>query len=207
MRSVIVSSAVVIPWDSIASSSRFRDHRSFTKISGVKEMRKKRRAVGCRVYAECIRCFLYRRLGMLNRNLFFVVMFIALTSCGSIKSKDEELSPQSVSTSTHNPTPLAQRGCQDGQIRNGFTSPTTSGDLPCPTGMQTCVSGQWHGPILYKDCNNYSKSCDGSPHGTVANGYVQPTTPKGVPCFQGTRTCMNGSWVGPMIYQTCSEFP
>lgn len=95
--------------------------------------------------------------------------------------------------------------CQEGTIRRGFITPMTDGDLFCAEGTQTCVAGNWQGPVLYDSCENYTKSCDGSPHGSVINGYLQPTSPAGVPCTPATKTCLNGTWAGPDVFASCSE--
>lgn len=95
--------------------------------------------------------------------------------------------------------------CQEGTTRSGFTSPTSHGDLPCPRGNQICNSGDWQGPTLYEICESNTKSCDGALHGSVMNGYLQSTSPKGIPCTPAIKTCLNGKWVGPELFATCSE--
>lgn len=95
--------------------------------------------------------------------------------------------------------------CQEGTTRQGFTSPTVSGQLHCTQEVQTCTSGKWQGPVLYPTCENLTKTCDGQPHGSTVSGYLQPTTPLGVPCTPATKTCLNGSWAGPEIFSTCSQ--
>jgi hypothetical protein len=101
--------------------------------------------------------------------------------------------------------PLIFDSCIEGTTRQGFINATTSGDIPCAQGIQTCTSGMWHGPILFPSCDNFTKSCGGSPHGSVVTGYLQPTSPHGVPCMTTTRTCIDGNWTGPEIFPSCSE--
>lgn len=51
------------------------------------------------------------------------------------------------------------------------------------------------------------KSCGSSPNGSTMTGYAQSSTPKGVACPMVTRTCVNGAWMGPEIYNNCQERP
>lgn len=96
-------------------------------------------------------------------------------------------------------------GCQDGISRSGYTTPLISGDKKCLEGTQTCVGGEWIGPEIYERCENHTKSCGSKSHGTVVNGYLQPQSPSGKPCPVASRTCLNGAWVGPEVYATCSQ--
>ncbi|MGZ6395142.1 MAG: hypothetical protein ACXWQA_13145 [Pseudobdellovibrionaceae bacterium] len=93
----------------------------------------------------------------------------------------------------------------EGTTRQGFISPTAAGDAPCVQGTQTCMAGNWQGPALFQTCDNFTKSCDGQPHGSVITGYLQPTSPQGVPCTHATKTCLNGRWSGPEVYSICTE--
>ncbi len=102
-------------------------------------------------------------------------------------------------------TVQALEQCVEGSTQQGFLTPTTYGDAPCDVGVQTCISGQWQGPALFPSCDNFSKSCDGQVHGSAVTGYLQPTSPHGVPCTPATKTCVNGSWSGPEVYPTCNE--
>lgn len=103
-------------------------------------------------------------------------------------------------------TPLNRdQSCKEGSTRQGYISPSTTGDLNCPTGVQTCVSGLWTGPTIFDACSSYTKSCGGSAHGTMITGYIQPTTTKGVPCVPASKTCVNGNWMGPEVFMSCSE--
>lgn len=95
--------------------------------------------------------------------------------------------------------------CLEGTTRQGFLSPTTAGDSPCIQETQICMSGHWQGPELFQSCDNFTKSCDGQPHGSVTSGYLQPTSPHGVPCMPATKICLNGNWSGPEVYPSCSE--
>ncbi len=51
------------------------------------------------------------------------------------------------------------------------------------------------------------KSCGSSPHGSSMTGYLQSSTPKGVSCPMATRTCVNGNWSGPELFNNCTERP
>ena len=101
--------------------------------------------------------------------------------------------------------PLTNQACQDGATREGFIASTTTGDIPCARGLQTCVAGKWQGPEFFPTCESYTKSCDGQAHGTVLNGYLHPTMPHGVPCIVATKTCLNGTWTGPEVFPSCTE--
>lgn len=116
----------------------------------------------------------------------------------------------SCSTATSNETKvykLATGVCQEGTTRTGYTSPTVQGDMNCTLNTQTCVAGNWQGPEVFESCVEQFKSCGGTPHGTVESGYLSPTSPKGTPCITAIRTCLNGSWSGPQIFNSCSELP
>lgn len=67
------------------------------------------------------------------------------------------------------------------------------------------LSGSWQGPVLFESCENSTKDCDGSSHGTTINGFLHPTSLKGVPCTPATKTCINGTWVGPEVFAQCTE--
>lgn len=97
--------------------------------------------------------------------------------------------------------------CQEGTTRQGFVHPSTTGDIPCPTGIQVCTAGQWQGPHIFDSCENSTKSCNGSLHGSVVNGYLNSTSPKGIPCTPATKTCNNGNWIGTEVYMSCVELP
>lgn len=133
---------------------------------------------------------------MLN-HIFLLMLFSLASACSAKPVQNDE-------SHTSKPT---QSACMDGQTKSGFISPTTSGDIPCPRGIQTCVEGKWTGSVFYETCDNSTKSCDGSPHGSTRTGYLQPTTTHGVPCPTSVTTCLNGSWVGPMLYDSCQDLP
>lgn len=127
--------------------------------------------------------------------LIFIFPLVTLFGCSSAGVKTEAAAEPLASSSS----------CPEGTIRRGFIIPMTNGDLPCTEGTQTCVAGNWQGPMLFDSCENQTKSCDGSLHGSVITGYMQPTSPKGFPCTPATKTCLNGSWVGPEVFASCSE--
>lgn len=89
--------------------------------------------------------------------------------------------------------------CNDGQTQAGFLQPSTTGMFECQQGTQVCVNGEWTGPELYNTCENFTKPCGSTPHGSVENGYLTPIAP----CTQSTRVCLNGQWQGPPLYSTC----
>ena len=130
--------------------------------------------------------------------IFLVILYLLFSACSTnpIKAGIIQSSQSSL-----------QVACMDGQTKSGFISPITSGDLPCQQGAQACVAGNWTGPVLFENCDNSTKSCDGYPHGSSKTGYLEPTTVHGVPCPTGVTTCLNGSWIGPMLYQFCQEVP
>ena len=97
--------------------------------------------------------------------------------------------------------------CSEGQVRRGYKSPTVRGEETCETETQTCISDQWSGTILYDSCENLTKFCGTFPNGSVISGYVQINTPRGVPCVQATKTCVNGQWLGPEVFENCTELP
>lgn len=132
---------------------------------------------------------------MLLKFIVLASSFFALAGCSSAPT-------QADSKSTILPHTLS---CQEGTIRKGFITPMTQGDLPCSEGTQTCVAGSWQGPVLYDSCENNTKSCGGAAHGSVVNGYMQPTSPTGIPCTPATKTCLNGVWMGPEVFANCSE--
>ena len=51
------------------------------------------------------------------------------------------------------------------------------------------------------------QSCGDTAHGDTKTGYLRPTTKKRTPCPTGTNTCNNGTWVGPKLYDVCTETP
>lgn len=138
--------------------------------------------------------------------LMALIGFHACATAPNSGSESAEVAPKSKSQfnipGQHWP---GADNCTEGQVRTGYLQPTTSGDFACPEGTQTCTNGQWIGPMLHQSCENHTKSCDGSWHGTTKQGYLQPTTFKGMPCPTATVTCMNGQWVGPHLYDTCAE--
>lgn len=131
----------------------------------------------------------------IQKLVLILIHTIALSGCASATVAHDSKKAQ----------PLELNQCVDGASRQGFISPTTAGDAPCIQGTQTCISGHWQGPELFQSCDNFTKSCDGQPHGSVVNGYFQPTSFQGVPCTPATKTCLNGSWSGPEVYPSCSE--
>lgn len=117
------------------------------------------------------------------------------------KTKDEMTSAQYES---------ARKSCgtsAEGSIREGFISDITTGDVPCPKGVQTCLAGQWVGPVLYDTCTNNTKNCGATVHGGTVQGYHQANPPKGISCAPAFKTCLNGDWIGPEVSTTCTEAP
>lgn len=102
---------------------------------------------------------------------------------------------------------LGETCVNNGSTRIGYLQQVTSGDVPCPTGTQVCIAGEWTGPMLFDTCENYTKSCDGILHGMPVTGYLTPTTPKDVPCITATKVCLNGEWSGPEVFASCTELP
>ena len=86
---------------------------------------------------------------------------------------------------------------EEGSIRTGFLQSIVLGDQFCTTGIQHCLNGMWMGPVLYSDCQQINKSCDGQPHGTVIHGFLESYTIPGMECTPATRLCNNGQWEGP----------
>lgn len=130
-----------------------------------------------------------------NLSLLYFLGTLSILGCTSA----------TVAPNSKNHHPLDLTSCTEGTTRQGFLTPTTSGDTPCTQGTQTCMSGKWQGPTLFPSCDNFTKSCDGQPHGSVVTGFLQPTSPKGIPCTPATKTCLNGSWSGPKVYPSCTE--
>ena len=95
--------------------------------------------------------------------------------------------------------------CAEGTTRHGYLNAMTNGDMTCPEATQFCISGKWSGPTLFPTCTNMTKNCGGSPHGSVVSGYAQPTSPHGIPCTMATKTCIDGAWIGPEVFPSCSE--
>lgn len=135
---------------------------------------------------------------MISKLMILAFSFLATISCSSLPTKTESKSQNSISDNS----------CQEGSVRRGFITPTTQGDLPCSEGTQTCVAGSWLGPHLFESCENNTKSCGvGFPHGSAISGYIQPTSPQGVPCTPATKICLNGTWTGPEVFESCFELP
>jgi hypothetical protein len=101
-------------------------------------------------------------------------------------------------------TTAAGASCMDGTTREGFLDSMPLGDAPCARALQTCVNGRWAGPMLHEQCSSSSKSCEGTPHGTIVTGYLAPFAHLGG-CVTGSKTCVDGAWVGPVIHQSCQE--
>jgi hypothetical protein len=99
------------------------------------------------------------------------------------------------------------RVCHDGESKQGYITNVTSGNAPCAPGFQTCISGQWVGPFLYDTCTNFTKDCEGQPHGSIQGGYLQPTASGGMTCIPSSRTCINGNWTGPEVFSSCTQIP
>ncbi|MBC7712179.1 MAG: hypothetical protein H7177_02510 [Rhizobacter sp.] len=131
----------------------------------------------------------------MTKFLHSCLLLFVLTSCASASSSNNkiEMNPQSQ--------------CVEGTTRQGFLTPTTNGNFPCTTGMQTCVANFWQGPQLFDSCDNYTKNCDNSPHGTTINGFMSPTAFSGTPCIPASKTCLNGQWNGPEVYPACNQVP
>ena len=131
----------------------------------------------------------------MTKFLLSSLMLIILVGCASVSSPQNAfvMNPQSQ--------------CKSGATRQGFLTPTTSGDIPCMTGIQTCVANYWQGPHLFDSCENFTKSCDGTPHGSSLNGFMAPTAFSGTPCIPANRTCINGQWNGPDVFASCNQVP
>jgi hypothetical protein len=95
--------------------------------------------------------------------------------------------------------------CVEGQKREGYLAKPPKGPDPCPKAVQTCVQGRWQGSRLVERCPQALKNCGSTPHGGIEAGYLQETSSLGTPCPRGQRTCLNGRWVGPVLYDSCTE--
>jgi hypothetical protein len=133
------------------------------------------------------------------------ILILFLGAYGLIRCSAPQINDQSASQAAEKIN--AGSSCQQRSTRQGYLTPMTSGDVPCARGMQTCTSGIWRGPPLYEFCDNYTKNCGASLHGTVVTGYLQSSTPKGIPCTPATKTCLDGNWSGPEVYPSCVELP
>lgn len=91
------------------------------------------------------------------------LMLLLLASCAGASPSQNKIAMNS------------QTQCLEGTTRQGFLSPTTSGDFSCLTGTQTCVANSWQGPQLFDSCENFTKNCGSSPHGATINGFMAPT--------------------------------
>ena len=133
---------------------------------------------------------------MFMQKLVFIIFFaLFLAGCANAElAQNKQTAPFS-----------QNEECVSGTTRQGFTSSLTYGDNPCPEGTQVCNSGKWQGPLLYPVCDNYTKSCDGVMHGTIVNGFLQPTVPAGSACIPSMKTCIDGRWHGPEVYPTCTN--
>jgi hypothetical protein len=127
--------------------------------------------------------------------LFILAGSQFISGCASVSLTDNSKNVRSIENGK----------CVEGTTRQGFISPTTSGDSPCYQGIQTCLAGHWQGPTIFTACENFTKSCDGQPYGSIVNGYLQPTTPHGTNCTPATKTCLNGIWSGPEVFPSCTE--
>ncbi len=125
--------------------------------------------------------------------LFAAMIFLAaLAGCShSAKTPDEPLEPG--------------QECRAGETREGFLSPTASGSFECQKETQTCTNGQWPGRPLHAACENYTSSCDGTPHGMSVTGYGSATSEGGMPCMPATKTCLDGQWVGEEVFDFCND--
>lgn len=131
------------------------------------------------------------------QKIFIVLLFssIANTACSSaVVAQDAQ--PAQL---------LESNSCLEGDSRQGFLTSITTGDLPCPQGVQTCVAGRWQGPELFQSCLSTTKSCGGQPHGSVVSGYLQPVAAPGSFCQPAMKSCVDGAWAGPEVFLSCSE--
>lgn len=136
----------------------------------------------------------------------YLSLFILLNGCASSMHATRSNSPvYETASAPAEAVNVPRVNCNNGEIRKGFITPFASGDSSCPEGVQTCINGDWVGPHLHDTCQNSTKSCQASPHGTVVHGYAHPTTTKGIPCAPATKTCMDGNWLGPEVFTTCQE--
>ena len=133
------------------------------------------------------------------RNNFFGLCFLLMVfSCSTTEVENNEPSE----TIDHQ-----NKVCQEGESKQGYITNVTSGNASCVPGVQVCISGQWVGPHLYDSCTNFTKDCDGQPHGSIQNGYLQPTASGGMTCIPSTRTCNDGNWLGPEVFSSCTQIP
>ena len=147
-----------------------------------------------------------KKISLLNNiQSFHIFLFICflLSSCSGIGTHKKELSEN------NGTKPVTSCGIKaHGMTRVGFDRPFAYNDEECLKVTQTCLNGQWVGPInFYKNCMESStKSCGGVPHGTQEFGYTDPVVHKPMTCLQTSRTCHNGVWSGPLtLYHSCQE--
>ena len=53
--------------------------------------------------------------------------------------------------------------------------------------------------------DTHTKSCEGSPHGSIVAGYQSSVSFPGGPCLPATKTCIDGIWMGPEVFPSCTE--
>lgn len=130
----------------------------------------------------------------------FLFSYVLLISCSGIETHKKEFLENK---------PVSNCGIKaHGMTRVGFDRLAVNGDEKCLQVTQTCLNGQWVGPVnFYDNCMDSStRSCGGVPHGTTEYGYTDPIVHKPLKCFETSRTCLNGVWSGPMsLYQSCQE--
>lgn len=124
--------------------------------------------------------------------IFLILNLFFIFGCASPTS-DKLVTPPSI--------------CQEGTTRTGYTTHIALNNSPCAIETQTCISGNWQGHQLYEACQSFTKNCDDTLHGSTKIGYLASNSPKGVPCVQTVKTCMNGNWIGPEVFESCTELP
>lgn len=97
---------------------------------------------------------------------------------------------------------MSSAECTDHEKREGFRQAVVVNPLKCEKITQTCFYGQWVGPSPSSACEeqNFTRACDGQPHGTIVTGFSSPSARGGSSCAPANKTFLNGSWVGPEVY-------
>ncbi len=136
----------------------------------------------------------------LNKICILILLIISLFSCATSNNLQTSnvAPPKAVPAKAYLPT--SQSECLEGRVRQGYLQPIVNSIETCTPSTQTCLNGQWTGPMLYITCDNPTEPCGGTPHGTMENGFSGPTAP----CLNSSRTCIDGNWVGPQLFNSCN---